>query len=78
MINKKFNKKKTNPYSIVRLVVFIIFIIILFFVLYEIYKSNTIKKIFVRNIEKFSQHYEYSFTNFDIKVNTSMGELTIK
>ena len=66
MIKNRINKRKTSAYSIVRSIIFIISIIVSILVFYEIYKSNTIKKIFVNNIEKFSQNYGYSFIKINI------------
>ena len=66
MIKNRLNKKKTSIYSTIRSTIFFISIIVLIFVFYEVYKSNIIKKVFVNNIEKFSQNYGYSFTKVNI------------
>lgn len=66
MIKNRLNKKKISTNSIVRSSAFIISILVLIFIFYEVYKSNVIKKIFVDNIEKFSQNYGYSFTKVNI------------
>ena len=66
MIKNRINKRKTSAYSIVRSIIFIVSIIVSILVFYEIYKSNTIKKIFVNNIENFSQNYGYSFIKINI------------
>ncbi len=66
MIKSRINKKKTNVYSIIRSTAFIALIVISFFIFYDAYKSNVIKKVFVKNIEKFSKNYGYSFTEVNI------------
>jgi cell division septal protein FtsQ len=66
VIKNRINKKKTSVYSIIRSTVLIAFIVVLFFIFFDIYKSNTIKKVFANNIEKFSKNYGYSFTKVNI------------
>ena len=77
MTKNRLNKKKISIYSIVRSTVFIIPIIVLIFIFYEAYKSNVIKKIFVDNIEKFSQNHGYSFTKVNINklININSDEI---
>ena len=67
MIKSKINKKKTSVYSIIKLASFTIFIVIFIFIIYELYESNTIKKIFINNIEKFSQNQGYFLS--EVKIN---------
>ena len=66
MTKNRINKRKTSVYPIIRSTVLIAFIVVLIFVFYEVYKSNTIKKVFANNIEKFSKNYGYSFTKVNI------------
>ena len=66
MIKNRINKKKTSAYFIIRFSVFIAFIVVLIIIFYEADKSNTIKKVFANNIEKFSKNYGYSFTKVNI------------
>ena len=77
MIKNRLNKKKISTNSIVRSSSFIIFILVLIFIFYEVYKSNVVKKIFVDNIEKFSQNYGYSFTKVNINelINIESDEI---
>ena len=66
MIKNRINKKKTSVYPIIRSTAFIAFIVVLIFIFYDADKSNTIKKVFANNIEKFSKNYGYSFTKVNI------------
>jgi len=66
VIKNRINKKKTSAYSIIRSTAFIAFIVVLIFIFSEVYKFNTIKKVFANNIEKFSKDYGYSFTKVNI------------
>ena len=66
MIKNRINKKKTSEYFIIRSTAFISFIFVLIFIFYEVYKFNSIKKVFVNNIEKFSKDYGYSLTKVNI------------
>ena len=66
MIKNRINKKKTSAYFIIRSTAYISFIIVLIFIFSEVYKFNTIKKVFANNIEKFSKNYGYSFTKVNI------------
>ena len=66
MIKYRTNKKKTSVYFIIRSTVFISFIFVLIFIFSEVYKSNTLKRVFVNNIEKLSKNYGYSFTKINI------------
>ena len=77
MIKNRLNKKKISTNSIVRSSAFIIIILVLIFIFYEVYKSNVVKKIFVDNIEKFSQNYGYSFTKVNINelINIESDEI---
>ena len=77
MTKNRLNKKKISTNSIVRSSAFIIFILVLIFIFYEVYKSNVVKKIFVDNIEKFSQNYGYSFTKVNINklINIKSDEI---
>ena len=72
MTKNRINKKTTSVYSIIRSAVFIAFIVVLFFIFYDVYKSNTIKKVFANNIEKFSRNYGYSFTKVNINKLTNI------
>ena len=77
MTKNRLNKKKISTNSIVRSSAFIIIILVLIFIFYEVYKSNIVKKIFVDNIEKFSQNYGYSFTKVNINklINIESDEI---
>ena len=66
MIKNRINKKKTSAYFIIRFSVFIAFIVVLIIIFYEADKSNTINKVIVNNIEKFSKNYGYSFSKVNI------------
>ena len=66
MTKNRINKKKTNVYSIIRSTAIIVLVVISFFIFYEVYKFNTIKKVFANNIEKFSKEYGYFFTKVNI------------
>ena len=66
MIKNRINKKKTSAYSKIRFAVFIAFIVVLIIIFYEADKSNTINKVIVNNIEKFSKNYGYSFSKVNI------------
>ena len=66
MIKNRINKKKTSVYFIIRSTVFIVFSLVLIFIFYEVYKFDTIKKVFANKIEKFSKDYGYSFTQVNI------------
>jgi len=66
VIKNRINKKKTSVYFIIRSTVFIVFSLVLIFIFYEVYKFDTIKKVFANKIEKFSKDYGYSFTQVNI------------
>jgi cell division protein FtsQ len=66
VIKNRINKKKTSAYFIIRFSVFIAFIVVLIIIFYEADKSNTINKVIVNNIEKFSKNYGYSFSKVNI------------
>ena len=66
MIKNRINKKKTSVYFIIRSTVFVVFFFVLIFIFYEVYKFDTIKKVFANKIEKFSKDYGYSFTQINI------------
>ena len=65
-MKNRINKKKTSIYFIIRSTAFIAFIFVFIYIFYEVYKFNTIKKVFANNIEKFSKDYGYSFTKVSI------------
>jgi cell division septal protein FtsQ len=66
VIKNRKKKKKTSAYFIIRFSVFIAFIVVLIIIFYEADKSNTINKVIVNNIEKFSKNYGYSFSKVNI------------
>ena len=66
MIRNRINKKKISIYFIIRSAAFIVLIVVLIFIFYDVYKTNTIKKVFANNIEKFSKNYGYVLTKVNI------------
>jgi len=66
VIKSKINKKKISLYSIFKFSVLIVLITLVVMIFYELYKSKTVKIIFLNNIEKFSINYGYFLSEIQI------------